>query len=182
MSSSSRIWSNFSGHYIVIGYGRPGQLVVKELLDTGHSVCVIERRGELIEAPEKLGTASVVNGDGADDTCLREARIGYAAGAAVTAAPFAEAIFITLSARQLNQRIPVLNRVESGQGPACWCDSGSPHIMGGWRIAHGLTRPHTTNFLDLARLAEHEDLLMDEAEIQADCRWRDRQLAQVAIA
>jgi voltage-gated potassium channel len=182
-----RMTRSLSGHYIVIGYGRLGQVVAKELLDTGQTLCVIERESDLLDALERSGTAAVVYGDGADDRSLREARIEHAAGVAVTAAPVAEAIFITLSARQLNPHIPVLTRVESDESAVKARRAGatavvSPHIMGGWRIAHGLTRPHTSNFLDLATLAEHDDLLMDEVVLTKDCRWCNHSLADMAIA
>ena len=181
-----RMTRKLSGHYIVIGYGRLGQVVARELEDTGQTLCVIERDAEALEALERRGVA-VVHGDGADDDCLREARIEHAAGVAVTAAPVAEAIFITLSARQLNDRIPVLTRVESDESAVKARRAGatavvSPHIMGGWRIAHGLTRPHTSSFLDLATLAEHDDLLMDEVEVTEDCRYCDWALSDISVA
>lgn len=181
-----RMTKKLSGHYIVIGYGRLGQVVARELEDTGQTICLIERSADALDEAERRGVA-VVHGDGADDDCLREARIEHAAGVAVTAAPVAEAIFITLSARQLNPEIPILARVESDESAVKARRAGatavvSPHIMGGWRIAHGLTRPHTSNFLDLATLAEHDDLLMDEVEVTADCRWCDRSLADMAVA
>lgn len=177
---------SLSDHYIVIGYGRLGQVVVRELQDTGHPVCVIERDPQAVEALEAAGIA-VVAGDGADDEHLRAAQIGRAAGVAITAAPVAEAIFITLSARQLNPRIPILTRVESDESAVKARRAGatavvSPHIMGGWRIAHGLTRPHTASFLDLATLAEHDDLLMDEVEVRPDTEWSGRSLGDMAVA
>lgn len=182
-----RMTRSLKGHYIVVGYGRLGQVVAKELLDTGHTLCVIEREGDRLDELERSGKAAVVHGDGADDHSLREARIEHAAGVAVTAAPVAEAIFITLSARQLNPHIPVLTRVESEQSAVKARRAGatavvSPHIMGGWRIAHGLTRPHTSNFLDLATLAEHDGLLMDEVEVNAQSRWCNSSLSDMAMA
>lgn len=181
-----RMTRNLSRHYVVVGYGRLGQVVARELLDTGHTVCVIERDQEALDEAERRGLASV-RGDGADDKSLREARIGHAAGVAVTAAPVAEAIFITLSARQLNPHIPILTRVESDESAVKARRAGatavvSPHTMGGWRIAHGLTRPHTTSFLDLATLAEHDNLLMDEVEVHGASGWGGHTLGELTVA
>ncbi len=175
-----------TGHYIVVGYGRLGEVVARELQHTGHQVCVLERDQEALEGAEQKGYA-VVKGDGADDKSLREARVGHAAGLAVTAAPVAEAIFITLSARQLNPHIPVLTRVESDESAVKARRAGatavvSPQTMGGWRIAHGLTRPHTTSFLDLATLAEHDNLLMDEVEVHSQSLWAGQTLGELVVA
>ena len=182
-----RMTARLERHYIVIGFGCLGQVVVKELLDTGHKVCVLERDPSAVEEAERIPGVAVVLGEGADDACLRQARIGEAAGVAVTAAPVADAIFVTLSARQMNPQIPILTRVDSESSAVKARRAGatavvSPYTMGGWRIAHGLVRPHATSFLDLATLAEHDDLLMDEIEVTADCRWCSGTIAELDIA
>lgn len=165
-----RTMRTLSQHQIVVGYGRLGRIVAHELIDAGHAVAVIERDPAVCEEIAAQGIP-VIQGDGADDDCLREVGIDRARGIAITAAPVAEAIFVTLSARQLNPTVPILTRVESDEGAVKARRAGatgvvSPHIMGGWRMAHGLTRPHTTTFLDLATLAEHDDIMLDEIEIE----------------
>jgi voltage-gated potassium channel len=161
--------------------------VVRELLETGAQVCVIERDKDAAEALERTVPFVVLQGDGADDSVLRNAGIDRARGVAVTAAPVADAIFITLSARQLAPRIPILTRVDGDESSVKARRAGatavvSPHIMGGWRMAHGLARPHTTNFLDLATLAEHDDIMLDEIEVQEGSRWEGCSLGNMHVA
>ncbi len=156
-----------SGHFIVVGYGRLGKAVVAELLDAGVPVCVIEQQGQAAEVHHGGRLVPFIKGDGADDDVLRQAGIERARGVAITAAPVADAVFITLSARQLNKSVPILTRVESDADAIKARRAGatqvvSPHIMGGWRMAHGLVRPNTMNFLDIATLSSREDLLLDE--------------------
>jgi voltage-gated potassium channel len=172
-------------HQIVVGYGRLGRIVTRELQDAGHAVAVIERDPAVVEEIAASGIP-VIQGDGSDDNCLREAGIERARGMAITAAPVAEAIFITLSARQLNPTIPILTRVESDEGSVKARRAGatgvvSPHIMGGWRMAHGLTRPHTTTFLDLATLAEHDDIMLDEIGVVEASGLHEWTLADLGI-
>lgn len=174
-------------HYIVIGYGRLGEVVVKELVETGAQVCIIESDADLVSKLERDCPHVVLQGDGAEDSVLRRAGIERARGLAVTAAPVAQAIFITLSARQLNSRIPILTRVDSDESSVKARRAGatavvSPHIMGGWRMAHGLARPHTTNFLDLATLAEHDDIMLDEVEVDDTSGWVGRTLGEMQVA
>lgn len=180
-----RMMRNLNNHQIVIGYGRLGRIVARELIDAGHTVAVIERDPVVVEEVAAMGVP-VIHGDGADDELLREIGIERAKGIAITAAPMAEAIFITLSARQLNPEIPILTRVESDEGAVKARRAGatgvvSPHIMGGWRMAHGLTRPHTTTFLDLATLAEHDDIMLDEIEVEQASGMHEWTLADLGI-
>lgn len=174
-------------HYIVIGFGRLGEVVVKELLETGAHVCIVESDPDLVQRLERDSPHVILLGDGAEDSVLREAGIERARGLAVTAAPVAQAIFVTLSARQLNPSIPILTRVDSDESSVKARRAGatavvSPHIMGGWRMAHGLARPHTTNFLDLATLAEHDDIMLDEVEVDVDSQWVSRTLGEMQVA
>ena len=180
-----RMMRNLNNHQIVIGYGRLGRIVARELIDAGHTVAVIERDPVVAEEVAAMGVP-VIHGDGADDELLREVGIERAKGMAITAAPMAEAIFITLSARQLNPEIPILTRVESDEGAVKARRAGatgvvSPHIMGGWRMAHGLTRPHTTTFLDLATLAEHDDIMLDEIEVEQASGMHEWTLSDLGI-
>ncbi len=182
-SQRRRMMHKLNKHQIVVGYGRLGRIVAGELIDAGHPVAVIERDPAVCEEIAGQGIP-VIQGDGADDDCLREVGIERARGIAITAAPVAEAIFVTLSARQLNPTIPILTRVESDEGAVKARRAGatgvvSPHIMGGWRMAHGLTRPHTTTFLDLATLAEHDDIMLDEIEVEEAAGLVDCTLAKL---
>jgi voltage-gated potassium channel len=174
-------------HYIVIGYGRLGEVVVRELQETGAQVCIVESDPDIVQRLERDGAIAILQGDGAEDSVLRQAGIERARGLAVTAAPVAQAIFVTLSARQLNPAIPILTRVDSDESSVKARRAGatavvSPHIMGGWRMAHGLARPHTTNFLDLATLAEHDDIMLDEVEVDVESKWVERTLGEMQVA
>ncbi|MBO85849.1 MAG: potassium channel protein [Deltaproteobacteria bacterium] len=178
-----RMMRKLNNHQIVVGYGRLGRIVTRELTDAGHPVAIIERDPAVAEEVAAQGIP-VILGDGADDDCLREVGIERAQGVAITAAPVAEAIFVTLSARQLNPEVPILTRVESDEAAVKARRAGatgvvSPHIMGGWRMAHGLTRPHTTTFLDLATLAEHDDIMLDEIEVQEASGLHESTLANL---
>jgi voltage-gated potassium channel len=127
-----------------------------------------------------------IQGDGADDRVLIDAGIHRARGVAVTCAPLADAVFVTLSARQLNPTVTILTRVENAEGGLKARRAGatgvvSPHQMGGWRMAHGLVRPHASNFLDLATLAEHDELLIEDVEVATRSRLDGRSLRGLAL-
>ena len=165
-----KVMSGMRDHYIVIGYGRLGQVVAKELSDSSGPIVVIERDPKRCEDLRR-NAIPVVEGDGADDHQLKAAGIDRCRGVAVTTAPVAEAIFATLSARQLRPDVPILTRVESDEEGVKARRAGatavvSPLIMGGWRMAHGLARPHAASFLDLATLAEKDNIMLDEILVE----------------
>lgn len=165
-----RRMKRMNDHYIVIGYGRLGQVVAQELLESSGPICVIERDPKRCEELRRRDIP-VIEGDGADDEHLRAAGIDRCKGVAVTTAPAAEAIFATLSVRQLRADVPILTRVESDEEGVKARRAGatkvvSPLIMGGWRMAHGLARPHAATFLDLAMLAEAQNVTLDELLVE----------------
>jgi voltage-gated potassium channel len=156
-------------HYIVVGYGRLGQTIAEELLASHSPVCVIEKDPENIKRIEAAGLPAVV-GDGANDDVLRQAGVQRAKGLAVAVSSNAEAVFVTLSARELNPHLNIVTRVADAAHALKARRAGassvvSPHTMGGWRMAHGLVRPHASSFLDLATLATHAEILLEEYEI-----------------
>lgn len=166
-----RAVNHLNNHYIIVGAGRLGASVVDEVHGAGMQICVIEHDPEKAAEMERRGVHVIV-GDGADDATLRQAGIDRAAGLAVAVPSGAQAIFVTLSARHLAPSLPIATRAADQQEAIKARRAGatsvvSPYRMGGWRMAHGLIRPSTSNFLDLATLSAHENVLIDEITLQA---------------
>jgi voltage-gated potassium channel len=158
-------------HFIVVGYGRLGQTIVEELTASSVAVCVIDKEPNALARLTAAGLP-FVEGDGSDDRALKEAGIARARGLAVAVSSSAEAVFVTLSARELNRGLNIVTRVADAENAVKARRAGatsvvSPHTMGGWRMAHGLVRPHASSFLDLATLATHAEIQLDEFLIPA---------------
>lgn len=174
-------------HYIIVGYGRLGQAIVEELHASDVPLCIVEREGPRARALEEAGEHPVVIGDGSNDDVLRRAGIERATGLAVAVSSSAEAVFITLSARQLSASLNIVTRVQDPEHAIKARRAGannvvSPHLLGGWRMAHGLIRPATTSFLDIATLAQHQDAAVEEHLIPKDSRLVGRSLGQLRFA
>ncbi len=162
--------SQIRDHYIVVGYGRLGQAIASELYASGVPLCVIERDPVKVERAEASQGFPVIVGDGATDHVLRLAGIERAKGLAVAVDATAEAVYVTLSARELNPNLTIVTRVDDGPEATKATRAGasstvSPYTMGGWRMAHELVRPHATSFLDLLTLATYGDVLLEEVLI-----------------
>jgi len=153
-------------HYIVVGYGRLGKTIVEQLRAMDSPVVVIERDGANAEAAERDGLIAIT-GDASDDNVLRQAGIERARGIAVAVSSAAEAVYVTMSARELRPDLDIVTRVSDPEHALKAKRAGAtnvvnPHVMGGWRMAQGLARPHAGTFLDLAMLASNAELSIDE--------------------
>lgn len=173
-------------HFIVIGFGRLGQAVAEELLDSGVQVCVVERDPAKAALAESLHRFPVVNGDGASDEVLTQAGLDRAKGVAVAVDNSAQAIYVTLSVRQLNPGLTVVTRVDDVHESLKARRAGasaivSPYRMGGWRIAHELIRPHATSFLDTLSLAAYASVQLEEFTIADGSRMVGRTLGNLRI-
>lgn len=174
-----------TGHYIVIGYGRLGSAVVQELREASQEVCVVERDPALVERAGQDGLVAM-EGDGGDDALLDQVGLARARGVAITVPDPADAIYITMSVRQLNPTIAIQTRVASPAEAVKAVRAGatavvSPHVIGGWKMAHGLLRPHTTSFMDLAMLASHPSVRVDEVTVPVRSSWVGQPLRRLNL-
>ncbi len=173
-------------HYIVVGYGRLGRVVVDDLQHSGVPVCVVERDPAVVEELERTGRAPVVHGDGASDDTLRLAGIERAQGLAIALPSSAEAVYVSMSASQLNPKLNIVTRIDEPEASYRARRVGAnqvvnPYRLAGWRIAHGLMRPLASNFLDLATFSVHEEFAVDEQHIPKGSPFAGRSLRELNI-
>ena len=173
-------------HYVVIGYGRLGRTIAEELRAEKVGVAVVERDPALVQQAERDGFPAIP-GDGTDDELLKQAGIARAKGVAVAIPSSAEAVYVTMSCRQLNAELNIVTRVSDPGQAAKAVRAGAtsvvnPHVMGGWRMAHGLLRPHASSFLDLATLATHDEIAIDELAVPEGSAMAGRTLGQLGLA
>lgn len=165
-----RTMDRLSGHFVVAGYGRLGRTVVEELRAGNVPVAVIEKEEASIRELEALGIPAMV-GDASDDEILRAVGIERAKALAIAVSSSAEAVYATLSARALNANLNIVTRVTDPVHALKAIRAGAtsvvnPHVMGGWRMAQGLLRPHASSFLDIATLASEQDIQLEELVVE----------------
>jgi voltage-gated potassium channel len=181
-----RSMKKLKDHCIVVGYGRLGRVVVEDLLRNGVPVCVIERDPHTVEELEHHGQVAVVQGDGASDDTLRLAGIERARGLAIALPSSAEAVYVSMSASQLNPSLNIVTRIDDPEATFRARRVGArqvvnPYRLAGWRMAHGLIRPSASNFLDLATFSVHEEFAVDEQLIPEGCPFAGRSLRELNI-
>ena len=150
----SRMIESLSGHEIVCGWGRMGQVVVDELRRARRDVVVVEHK------PEKVGRLRaaeipVVHGDATSETALRAAGIERARGLVSCLNDDAHNVYTVLTARSLNPGLFIVARAGEEGAEARMQRAGAnrvvnPYQHGGARLAQLVVKPAVVDFLDFS--------------------------------
>ena len=166
-------------HAIVCGYGRVGQRLVEELRESGIALVVVDRDGERLAEAERNGIL-VVSGDASQESVLEKAGIERASVLASVLPGDAENVFVTLTARELNEKIQIIARGESEATERKLIRSGAdrvvlPTMIGASKIAQLIACPSVESLVGDARAfgrlnqdLEHFGLGIIEIPVPAD--------------
>lgn len=162
----SRALAGLKNHMIICGYGRMGRYVCREFSKQGLPFVILDRNGDLLQGFALAHGISLV-GDATSDAILKEAGV-HRARALITVLPSdADNLFITMSARLLNDKLFIVARAEAEQVEQKLSRAGanrvvSPYAIGGFRVAQAVLRPAVVDFIELATRTEHLDLQIEE--------------------
>ena len=157
-------------HVIICGYGRMGRFICQEFSRNGYPFVVIDRSADVLKNVTLAGGLTLP-GDASDDETLRHAGISRARALVTVAGSDADNLFVTLSARLLNDKIFIVARAETEAAEIKLKRAGanrvvSPYALGGSRVAHAVLRPNVVDYLDLATGSEFYDLQIEELVIR----------------
>lgn len=157
-------------HYIICGYGRIGKLIVQELAAHGKDFVVIENDPAAVEELEAERYLFLPY-DATSDETLLDAGIEHARGIVTAVRSDADNVFITLTARGLNQDIFILARASEETSEIKLKRAGatrvvSPYMIGGKRMAQVLIKPTVVDFIDIAIQESNMGLRMEEAIVR----------------
>ena len=166
-----RTLADLESHLIVCGYGRMGRLVCHEFSEQGLPFVVIDKHPDALERFE-IPHGIAVHGDAASDEILERVGIRRARGLVSVVASDADNLYITMSARLLNDRLFIVSRAEDERSEQKLLRAGasrvvSPYVIGGTRVAQAVLRPSVVDFLELATRTEHLELNIEEAKLAA---------------
>jgi voltage-gated potassium channel len=165
----AEVLADLTGHYILCGYGRVGSTVARELEHAGHRIVVIDILPDSLERARNDGHL-VVEGDATLDATLVRAGIPRARGLVATIDSDALNVYVTLSARALNERLFIVARANAEGSEAKLAQAGanrvvSPYTMAGRRIAELAVRPRVADFIDAALSHGELRFSMEELEV-----------------
>jgi voltage-gated potassium channel len=166
-----RSLAGLKNHLIICGYGRMGRHVCQEFSRQGLPFVLIDRRAELLH-DFALPHGIALPGDATSDEVLKHAGVERARALVTVAASDADNLFITLSARLLNDKLYIVARAEGELAEQKLRRAGAnrvvaPYAIGGTKVAMAVLRPAVVDFIELATRTEHLDLQIEEALIQA---------------
>ncbi|WP_176083620.1 potassium channel family protein [Martelella sp. HB161492] len=142
---------HLSNHVIIVGYGRIGVMLARELNMAGLPFVIIERNERLADNVRELGFLAIV-GDATDETSLTTAGVDRARALATVLPNDAANVFITLSARALNPKIEIIARGEMATTENKLIQAGADRVVmpthiGAERIAELILYPRTEKIL-----------------------------------
>jgi voltage-gated potassium channel len=157
-------------HLIVCGYGRMGKQVCQEFSRQKLPFVIIDRREEVLRDFTVPHGIPLV-GEATSDEVLRRAGIERARALVTVAASDADNLFITMSARLLNEQLFIVARAEQEGAEPKLLRAGAnrvvaPYAIGGAKVAQAVLRPAVVDFIELALGSEHLDLQIEETRIE----------------
>lgn len=172
-------------HVIVCGLGRMGRLVCGEFSALGEPFVVIDRSAEVLES-FTFPAAIPLAGDATSDEVLRRAGVDRARVLVTLAASDADNLYITMSARLLNEKLTIVARAEEDGAEKKLVRAGanrviSPYVIGGHRVAQAVLRPAVMDFLELATREDYLELQIEEIDLQPGSALAGAQIKDTRI-
>ncbi len=127
-----------------------------------------------------------ISGDCADDNNLLDANITTAKALINTIADEADAVYITISAKQLNPNLFIMARADSMSVHNKLKRAGatrvlSPHVYAGIYMAQTTLRPNVVDFMNLATDDKSEGLKVEEIAVKGGSRLSGRAIKDSGI-
>ena len=157
-------------HYIICGYGRMGAVIAKELSEKNIPFVIIEINEEKTSLMDDLGY-KFIKQDATLDETLINANIEHAKGIVVILSTDQENLFVTMSARNLNQAAYVLGRCAKEDTGKKLKRAGAnkvinPYITGGHKMAELLLAPYLEDTVSLSSAGHNLDIVIDEFKLK----------------
>lgn len=172
-------------HYILCGYGRVGQEIVKELLRANKDFIIIDTSGQVVEGAVEDGLLAI-RGSATHDEILLAAGIERAKGLLVALSSDADNVFVTLSAKTIKPELFVVARGEDEESARKLKLAGadrvvSPYSIGGRKMASLLIKPFVSDYLDTVTHGQKLEFELEELRITSDSSLVDKTIGQARI-
>lgn len=157
-------------HYIICGFGRIGRVICNLLKEADKPFVVIENSPEVIQELSELNYL-FLDGEASSDDMLLKAGIKRAKGLISAVSSDADNVYITLSARGLNNDLYIMARssgADGGETKLLRAGANrviSPYYIGACRMAQHILRPTVTDFIDLTVHGGELGLRMEELAV-----------------
>lgn len=176
---------SIKNHYIICGYGRIGRIISQELQSNRIPMLVIDNNPDSKQALEENEIAYIID-DATSEDVLVEAGIDRAKGLVAVVSSDADNLFITMTARGLNPEVFILARADEEHTHKKLLRAGAnrvvlPYLIGGQKMAHSITKPAVTDFLELTVHDKGIELEIEELLVGEQSRLKGLTLENSGI-
>ena len=176
---------SIKNHYIICGHGRIGKIISQELKSNKIPMVVIDNN---LDSKQMIGHNSIpyIIDDATSEDILIEAGIERANGLISVVSSDADNLFITMTARGLNSGLFILARADEEHSRKKLIRGGAnrvvlPYLIGGRKMAHVITKPAVTDFLELTVYDKDIELEMEESLVGEKSRLKEVTLVDSGI-
>ncbi|MDS3859448.1 potassium channel protein [Thermosynechococcaceae cyanobacterium BACA0444] len=189
---TSREISNLQQHVIICGFGRLGQVIAKQLKELQQPFVILDTDVERINLADGLGYLASL-GSAAEEDSLKIVGIERAKALATVLPNDTMNVFITLTARNINQAIQIIARAEYPSTEAKLRLAGADHVLlptaiGAAQMANLILRPKGLNFVEqthdrggINELLRQIDIQLEELLITSDCPHTGRAINDLEV-
>lgn len=171
-----------SGHVVLVGFGRVGQLAARELIKSNKEFVAID---DDFHEEDVLGEKNLlsVTGDATEDDTLIRAGIERAHGVIVTTANSATNVFVVLSAKVLNPNLYIVARADEQSAVEKLKKAGAdqvvnPYYIGGQRLAHIMINPNVISFFETS-FGAAASIKIENIILPDDSPWVNKTLMEI---
>lgn len=162
--------TELTDHYIICGFGRIGRVICNLLKEANKPFVVIENDPKVIQELTDLNYL-FLDGEASSDDILLQGGVKRAKGLISVVSSDADNVYITLSARGLNNELYIMARssgTDGGETKLLRAGANrviSPYYIGACRMAQHILRPTVTDFIDLTVHSGELGLRMEELSV-----------------
>ena len=160
---------DLSGHFILCGFGRMGEIIAREFSRQHVPFIIVERSPDRVHSAIELGYLAV-EADASSEDVLKRVHIERARGLVAAVSTDAENVYAVLTARLMKPALFIISRAESDDARAKLKRAGadrviSPYHIGGLQLAQTALRPAVVDFVTLATSSDNMDLNLEQVHV-----------------
>ena len=157
-------------HIIILGYGKFGKQIVKEISKKKAQMVIIEQNEKFVQSAQKKGLM-IIQGNAADESILEIVGIRRAKGLIAALSSETDNVFAVLTARVLNTNLRIVSRGETEESETKLLRAGANRVVlayqsGGKRMAAEVLHPNILDFQDI--IFSGDDLSIELVEIHIE--------------
>ncbi|WP_378155092.1 potassium channel family protein [Chungangia koreensis] len=190
---SEKVWNkrmehtidNLEDHIIVCGFGRVGQQVYHQLKDQDiQAVFIHDNEEELLNVLDR-GVLRII-GDPTQRSILEKASVDKARGLIAAMHNDSDNVFITLTAKGINEKIEIVSRVEREDSTDVLKKAGvskvvNPSTIGGRELVLSVLKPAGVDYVNYLIQENEKNFAIEESTVGEDSHVVGKSISELGI-